>query len=202
MAEQEPGSHEMHITLERDLELEASVPETRGLFSWLGDAIISVVTYVYDKVVSNVIDPYISTINYEPWGNSKGWKPKNWMSLLPDDLPVCCVNIPGSHDSGTASIDFVGKTVSADCQSYSIEEQYDMGARYFDLRVGCEFSWDQSPSCKRLPNESEQAGLKDLFLYHGNFCCDVGYKASLLNLAGKIRGTTRSSYSSTPSGRT
>lgn len=191
----EGGVQAINMQLYRDRETESKMgefelTETKGfwdVFEWVGKGICAVTTYVYKKVVSNVIDPYIPAVNYEPWSNTDGWNLKNWMSKLPGDMRVCSVNIPGSHDSCTGSINLIGDAVSADCQTYSIMEQYDKGARYFDLRIGNEFVWDKFPQTKRLPNESEIAATKDLYLYHGNFRSDEMYKQTLKGLAEKIR---------------
>lgn len=194
----EGNFHTLNIQLYRDKELEAKIndlelAESKGFWDiWdklesIGKSISSVTTLIYKKVVSNLIDPYISTINYEPWDTSKDWNLANWMSKLPGDLRVCCVNIPGSHDSCTGSINLAGDAVSADCQTYSIREQFEKGARYFDLRIGNEFVWDKFPQTKRLPNESEIAATKDLYLYHGNFRSDEMYQKTLYDLAEMIR---------------
>lgn len=60
---------------------------------------------------------------------------QNWMSYLPDDVPVSRINMLGSHDSGcyniASPIDFWFET-----QSENISEQLESGARVFDVRTG------------------------------------------------------------------
>ncbi len=53
-----------------------------------------------------------------------------WMSCIKDDTLITDIVMPGSHDAGSCSINWLGRT-----QGYSIAEQLSMGARYFDLRV-------------------------------------------------------------------
>ena len=53
-----------------------------------------------------------------------------WMQNLRDDALVRRVAIPGSHDAGTRGILWAGET-----QTYTIAQQLQSGARYFDLRV-------------------------------------------------------------------
>ena len=54
----------------------------------------------------------------------------SWMILLDDETPINKIAIPGSHDAATAGVMWMAET-----QSYTIEEQLQCGARYFDLRV-------------------------------------------------------------------
>lgn len=54
----------------------------------------------------------------------------SWMAELPDDTLLKEVAIPGSHDAGTYTVLWPGRT-----QSYSIGTQLSFGARYFDIRV-------------------------------------------------------------------
>ena len=53
-----------------------------------------------------------------------------WMACIDDDAPLRHIAIPGSHDAGTRGILWAGET-----QTYSIAQQLQSGARYFDLRV-------------------------------------------------------------------
>lgn len=57
--------------------------------------------------------------------------PKTWMSKLPGDCHLRDVNLPGSHDAGTAAYIIP----LSRCQDLSIGEQLDKGARYFDIRL-------------------------------------------------------------------
>ena len=56
----------------------------------------------------------------------------NWMSNLDDDTKINKIYIPGTHDSG-ALYSFLG--ISGKCQSYTIEDQLNMGVRFFDIRL-------------------------------------------------------------------
>ncbi len=76
----------------------------------------------------------------------------DWMSLLPDDRYLSEINIPGTHDSGTANVE--GSWNSSfnivSCQKYFIEQQLYAGVRSLDIRT----AWN---------NDS-----KDMVLVHGN----------------------------------
>ncbi len=60
----------------------------------------------------------------------KDYQNSNWMSYIKDDVKLIDIVIPGSHDAGTCSTNYLGRT-----QGYDIATQLEMGARYFDLRV-------------------------------------------------------------------
>ena len=57
----------------------------------------------------------------------------NWMGALDDDMYVAQVSLPGTHDAATGdgTTFSIGKT-----QSLSLQEQWNMGIRVFDLRPG------------------------------------------------------------------
>ncbi|MFA6829981.1 MAG: phosphatidylinositol-specific phospholipase C domain-containing protein [Bacilli bacterium] len=55
---------------------------------------------------------------------------KDWMSSLKDETLINGIIMPGSHDSGTNTMSWLGQT-----QTYSVKEQLQIGVRYFDLRV-------------------------------------------------------------------
>ncbi len=54
----------------------------------------------------------------------------NWMENISDDTLVNEIVIPGSHDAGSYDMIWLGAT-----QAFTIDEQLEMGVRYFDLRV-------------------------------------------------------------------
>lgn len=55
---------------------------------------------------------------------------ENWMADITDSTLVKDIVIPGSHDAGTGTLNWLGKTQDADTAT-----QLKMGVRYFDLRV-------------------------------------------------------------------
>ena len=74
--------------------------------------------------------------------------PANWLSALPDDVPISDINIPGSHNA--AAINTQGPTRWA-CQRHSITEQLQKGIRLLDIRL--------KPKRRRSP--SHKASLAD-----------------------------------------
>lgn len=60
----------------------------------------------------------------------------DWMDEIPDDVYLSSVNIPGTHDTGTASVweDGVAQLSITSCQKLYYGEQLNVGARSFDIR--------------------------------------------------------------------
>lgn len=65
-----------------------------------------------------------------------------WMSEIPDSTHLSDLNIPASHDTGTAWTSAYGMNTSehestsfSKCQQLFVEEQLNVGVRAFDLRV-------------------------------------------------------------------
>ena len=59
-----------------------------------------------------------------------------WMSGIPDDALLSSVNIPATHDTGTAGVveDAIPGLSITSCQNLYYDEQLNMGARSFDIR--------------------------------------------------------------------
>lgn len=55
---------------------------------------------------------------------------KTWMKNINDETRLNEIIMPGSHDAGTYGMSWLGAT-----QHLTIEEQLNLGVRYFDLRV-------------------------------------------------------------------
>lgn len=80
----------------------------------------------------------------------------NWMHNIKGDTPLCKMDIPGTHDTFTfaaAITSWWGKT-----QMYNLEKQWNLGVRYFDVRLDYQF-WD---------------GYASLEVTHGGYVdCDI-----------------------------
>lgn len=62
--------------------------------------------------------------------NNNGKDYSSWMKNINDETLINEIVIPGSHDAGSYTMVWLGET-----QQFSIEQQLEMGVRYFDLRV-------------------------------------------------------------------
>lgn len=60
---------------------------------------------------------------------------ENWMTLIPDEALITEINIPGTHDSGTAHMNWAVSDTMASCHDWNITEQLEHGLRVFDIRV-------------------------------------------------------------------
>ena len=60
-----------------------------------------------------------------------------WMADIPDDALLSSVNIPATHDTGTAGVveDDIPQVSITSCQNLYYDEQLNMGARSFDIRA-------------------------------------------------------------------
>ena len=60
-----------------------------------------------------------------------------WMAGIPDEALLSSVNIPATHDTGTAGVvdDLVPSVSITSCQNLYYDEQLNMGARSFDIRA-------------------------------------------------------------------
>ena len=56
----------------------------------------------------------------------------DWMAMLPDDVPLGELSIPGTHDAGTQ---YVQLGFFSKCQARSIGQQLEDGFRYLDIRL-------------------------------------------------------------------
>ena len=63
-----------------------------------------------------------------------------WMAGIPDDALLSSVNIPATHDTGTAGVvqDVIAGVSFTSCQNLYYDEQLNMGARSFDIRANAE----------------------------------------------------------------
>ena len=55
----------------------------------------------------------------------------DWMAMLPDDVPLGELSIPGTHDAGTQ---YVQLGFFSKCQARSVGQQLEDGFRYLDIR--------------------------------------------------------------------
>ena len=67
---------------------------------------------------------------------TKYYYAENWMANIPDDALLSSVNIPATHDTGTAGVveDAIPQVSFTSCQNLYYDEQLNVGARSFDIR--------------------------------------------------------------------
>lgn len=190
MVSQEPEIKNLHMEFLRDTEIEAIAgTDTKADDQWMERVTQALIQKVWTSVGKDGIDEENDFVTSKTWANSQGWKPENWMSNLPDDMPVAWVNIPGSHDSSTTedNMNFIADWTDAWVQTYTIEEQYKKGARYFDFRVGSTLVSCWLGLAERTMNEKERAAVNDLQMYHGPLCTNTPFIGTMRKLAETIR---------------
>ncbi|MCI9125014.1 MAG: phosphatidylinositol-specific phospholipase C domain-containing protein [Eubacterium sp.] len=120
----------------------------------------------------------VDVINVE----NQNAKAVKWMSELPDDTLLSNINIPGSHDTGTAWTTAYGLDLSdkesisiSKCQQLFVEEQLNVGVRAFDLRADSFIDHDdpdivhgsQIAQCRK--QDYSKLSLKDVFQKTADF---------------------------------
>jgi hypothetical protein len=68
--------------------------------------------------------------------NTKYYYAEDWMANIPDNALLSSVNIPATHDTGTAGVvgDVIPQISGTSCQNLYYDEQLNVGARSFDIR--------------------------------------------------------------------
>lgn len=84
------------------------------------------------SIISIILIFIIALFAISPLEKAYDREGRRWMAGLEDSTPISQLSIPGSHDSGaTHSIgDVAGR-----CQSLGIEDQLNIGVRFFDIRL-------------------------------------------------------------------
>ena len=96
----------------------------------------------------------------------------NWITPLSDNLYVSQLSIPGTHDAATGN----GMSISsAETQDLTLQEQWDMGIRVFDLRPGYK---KVRKSLFKYENQ--------LYIYHGIFESKVSWADAMSTLATNL----------------
>ena len=74
---------------------------------------------------------------------------QTWMTSLPDEAYLTSLNIPGTHDSGTANVflDGLGSASPSRCQKLFYSQQLNVGVRSFDIRCKAD---NNNPSASQV----------------------------------------------------
>lgn len=97
----------------------------------------------------------------------------NWISALKDETYLSQLSIPGTHDAATGD----GTTLSiGKTQELSLQEQWDLGIRLFDLR----------PGYKRVRKGFFKWGY-ELHIYHGIVETKTSFKEAIATLTTNLK---------------
>ena len=79
--------------------------------------------------MGSIAKPYYKKYRF---GSASTAKMGAWMACLPNNIFYTMLSIPGSHDSATKGTSYHG--ISAETQSWTLQQQLENGVRAFDLR--------------------------------------------------------------------
>lgn len=92
---------------------------------------------------------------------------QKWMSKIPDQTKLCNLNIPGTHNSGTAKTTAF-TSLAASCQSDSIPEQLQKGIRCLDIKLNSDLLVNNAGvSCYK--NTFDKLYFSDVLNYVSSF---------------------------------
>lgn len=103
-----------------------------------------------------------------------------WMRYIPGDTYVCTMTIPGTHDSATYGFNDL-EGIWGKCQHVNLTDQFNRGARFFDLRPGlCGFGFAAGPVDINILCRSQTCK-------HGPLDTGVHFKDALLELVDLVK---------------
>ena len=92
---------------------------------------------------------------------------QRWMSKIPDRTKLCDLNIPGTHNSGSAKT-AAFTSLAASCQSDSIPEQLQKGVRCLDIKLNSDLLVNNAGvSCYK--NTFDKLYFSDVLNYVSSF---------------------------------
>lgn len=107
--------------------------QTRGWIDKLGELCnkaLDVIMQAKDVLIGSTYHEFDTSLPH-----TGSWSKTDWLSLLPDSMPICHISIPGAHDACTGTVGTVGALANADCQSFTIDVLLNKGVRYLDVRT-------------------------------------------------------------------
>lgn len=79
---------------------------------------------------------------------------REWMKYLSDDQPIAKTSLPGTHDSGTASLPESTVNSMGHTQNFTVTEQLEDGIRAFDIRLKKNMRYGHMMTCRDGFDES------------------------------------------------
>lgn len=107
---------------------------------------------------------------------SNGTTTVNWMSALPDTVPLTRVTLPGVHDAGTGST--LITSVDVRCQVTRIDAMLREGIRIFDIRLSRDGRLAHGWDCTEYT-------VEDLFRWCADFLRGEGSSETIVLLLGR-----------------
>ena len=79
---------------------------------------------------------------------------RQWMSHIPDNRSIARISLPGTHDSGSASLPENTLTSMGHTQNFTVTEQLFDGIRAFDIRLKSNMKYGHNLTCRDGFDES------------------------------------------------
>lgn len=100
----------------------------------------------------------------------------DWLGRISDDMPVCRLSIPGTHDAATGEGFIDGDTLAgnyiARTQELTLAKQWEVGIRAFDLRPDL---------------ATDSLGMQSMTVFHGEFATNTSFSAVISMLRDSLR---------------
>lgn len=108
-----------------------------------------------------------------PWIESENLNSNNWITQLDGDIYVSQMSIPGSHDAATGEemASIIGDIFAA-TQEQTLNRQWELGARAFDLRPAI--------------YDATFGSTNELWLYHGATRVSISWATAMNTLKAKL----------------
>ena len=100
----------------------------------------------------------------------------DWLGRISDDMPVCRLSIPGTHDAATGEgfvdADTLAGNYIARTQELTLAKQWEAGIRAFDLRPDL---------------ATDSLGMQKMTVFHGEFATNTSFSAVISMLRDSLR---------------
>lgn len=99
----------------------------------------------------------------------------DWLGRISDDMPVCRLSIPGTHDAATGEgfvdADTLAGNYIARTQELTLAKQWEAGIRAFDLRPDL---------------ATDSLGMQKMTVFHGEFATNTTFSAVISMLRDSL----------------
>ena len=99
----------------------------------------------------------------------------DWLGRISDDMPVCRLSIPGTHDAATGEgfidADTLAGNYIARTQELTLAKQWEAGIRAFDLRPDL---------------ATDSLGMQSMTVFHGEFATNTTFSAVISMLRDSL----------------
>ena len=95
--------------------------------------------YIESKKMGKRMDVYVNCMKASS---------RKWMSYISDSRAIGRISLPGTHDSGSASLPENSVTSMGHTQNFTVTEQLEDGVRAFDIRLKKNMKYGHTMTCR------------------------------------------------------